>query len=157
MHTTQNTLSVTVRQQMIELLQARLADGIDLMTQAKQAHWNVKGSNFIALHELFDQIHTEMDNHVDLLAERLVSLGGQAHGTARTAAQHSTLPEYPLDITHSNEHIDALSSALAAFGGAVRTAIDTADESGDQGTADIFTEVSRALDKSLWFVESHKV
>ncbi|NJO55552.1 MAG: DNA starvation/stationary phase protection protein Dps [Rhodospirillales bacterium] len=156
MHPTKNDLADNTRSAAITLMQARLADAIDLMTQTKQAHWNVKGANFIALHELFDRIHGEMDDHVDTIAERLVALGGQAYGTVRSAAKHSTLPEYPLDITDGPAHVDALSTALAAFSKSVRVAIDDAAEFGDQDTSDVFTGISRAIDKALWFVESHR-
>lgn len=155
MHPTKNDLSEDVRKEAIDLLQARLADAVDLTTQTKQAHWNVKGANFIALHELFDRIHDDVEAYTDLIAERLVALGGQAHGTAREASRRSTLPEYPVDITSSFDHVDAFSTALAEFGKSVRAAIDVTAELGDQDTSDLFTEVSRGIDKSLWFVEAH--
>ena len=145
-----------IREQVITVLSARLADAVDLTAQAKQAHWNVKGPNFIALHELFDQIYGEMGGHADTIAERLVALGGQAHGTVGSVAEGSSLPEYPLEISAGADHVEALSTALAAFGKSVRAAIDEAAEFGDQDTADVFTEVSRAIDKSLWFVEAHR-
>lgn len=106
-------------------------------------------------HELFDQIYTEAGEHSDLIAERLVALGGQAKGTARATASASSSEEYPLEASDQNDHIEALSSALAVFGGNVRQAIDDASEFGDQDTADLFTEISRAVDKLLWFVEAH--
>lgn len=156
MHETKNTLPASTRVAVAELLQARLADALDLHSQAKQAHWNVKGPTFIALHELFDQVASQSYEWIDLIAERLVQLGGTAQGTVRMAAAHSTLAEYPLGITSGADHVDALSAALAAFGTTVREAIEqTTDD--DQGTADLFTEVSRAVDKLLWFVESHIV
>jgi starvation-inducible DNA-binding protein len=155
MHKTKNDLSETVREKMIELLNSRLADCKDLQTQTKQAHWNVKGPNFIALHELFDKINEDLDEYVDTIAERAVQLGGVAMGTARIVAKHSTLLEYPVNIADGHDHVAALSSALATFGKLARMAIDEADESGDMDTADIFTEVSRGIDKWLWFVEAH--
>lgn len=155
MHKTKNTLPDNTRKSVIALLQDRLYDAIDLTSQAKQAHWNVKGANFIALHELFDQIHGEANGHADLIAERLVALGGQAEGTVRVAAAKSALAEYPLEASAQAEHVDALSSALAKFGQLVRDASDTAGDAGDQDTCDLFTEVSREVDKSLWFVEAH--
>ena len=156
MHETLNDLAGNARTAAVELLQARLFDAIDLTTQTKQAHWNVKGPNFIALHGLFDRIHGEMEDHVDTIAERLVALGGQARGTARSAAAGSTLAEYPLEITAGADHVTALASSLAAFGASARKAIDEAADIGDQDTADVFTGVSRAIDKALWFVEAHK-
>ncbi|RVT81594.1 DNA starvation/stationary phase protection protein Dps [Rhodobacteraceae bacterium CCMM004] len=156
MHPTRNTLPNNTRKVSISLLQNRLHDAIDLTAQAKQAHWNVKGPSFIALHELFDTIHGELDSHADLIAERLVSLGGQAHGTVRAAAAGSSLEEYPLKASTQEDHIAALSSALAKFGESVRIAIDETANCGDQDTSDLFTEISRAIDKSLWFVEAHQ-
>ncbi len=155
MHTTKNDLPESVRTKLVELLDARLADAIDLKTQVKQAHWTVKGPNFIALHELFDKIATDADEYVDSIAERAVQLGGTPHGTARQAAKRTTLSEYPAGITAGKDHVEALSSVLAAFGKLVRTAIDQSDELRDKDTADLFTEVSRGVDKWLWFVEAH--
>jgi starvation-inducible DNA-binding protein len=155
MHKTKIDISKKTREQIVALLQARLSDAIDLKSQAKQAHWNVKGMNFIALHELFDQVATEVEVHIDTIAERITTLGGTAIGTIRVAAQQSTLSEYPHEITDGSSHVDALSSALAEFGKAVRKNIDEADELGDADTADLFTGVSRDIDKSLWFVEAH--
>lgn len=155
MYTTKNTLADNARKASIALLQSQLFNAVDLSSQAKQAHWNVKGSNFLALHDLFDKIHGELNGHADLIAERLVSLGGQAHGTIRAVSTSSSLPEYPLDISAQELHIEALSSALAAFGSSIRQASDTSSDSGDQNTSDLFTEIARAVDKSLWFVEAH--
>lgn len=155
MHNTKIDISKDTREQMIELLNARLADSLDLQSQAKQAHWNVKGMSFIALHELFDQVYEGVVEYTDIIAERVTSLGGTAEGTVRVAAQKSTLDQYPLEISDGRDHVDALSSALAAFGKQVRSDIDEADEAGDMDTADVFTEVSRGIDKLLWFVEAH--
>lgn len=155
MHNTKIDISKETREQMVGLLNSRLADAIDLKSQAKQAHWNVKGIHFIALHELFDQVATQVEAFADLIAERATTLGGTAEGTVRVAAQKSTLDQYPLEITEGRDHVDALSSALADFGKKVRMNIDEADEVGDKDTADIFTEVSRGTDKLLWFVEAH--
>jgi starvation-inducible DNA-binding protein len=155
MFKTKNDLSETIRGKAIELLNARLADAIDLQTQTKQAHWNVKGPDFIALHELFDKINEDVEDYVDELAERVVQLGGVAEGTARMAAKRSALSEYPANTVEGRSHVDALSSALAAFGKLARKGIDQADEIGDLDTADIFTEISRGTDKWLWFVEAH--
>jgi starvation-inducible DNA-binding protein len=155
MFKTKNDLPENVRVKVIELLNARLADCKDLQTQTKQAHWNVKGPNFIGLHELFDKINEEIDEYVDEIAERAVQLGGVAEGTARAVAKRSTLPEYPLNIADGRAHVDALSSALAAFGKVARKAIDESNDFGDLDTADLFTEVSRGIDKWLWFVEAH--
>jgi starvation-inducible DNA-binding protein len=155
MHKTKNDLPEKVRVQMITLLQERLAEALDLGSQAKQAHWNVKGPSFIALHELFDEVYEHVDDHVDMLAERIIQFGGVAEGTIRVAAKRSQLPEYSLTLASGKEHVEALSRSLAYFGETIRKAINQADEIGDKGTADIFTEISRSLDKDLWFVEAH--
>jgi starvation-inducible DNA-binding protein len=155
MFKTKNDLSEGSRVKAIELLNARLADAIDLQTQTKQAHWNVKGPHFIALHELFDKVNEEVEDYVDDLAERAVQLGGVAEGTVRMAAKRSSLSEYPAKTVDGRSHVDALSSALAAFGKSVRKAIDEANDFNDLDTADLFTEISRGIDKWLWFVEAH--
>jgi starvation-inducible DNA-binding protein len=155
LHKTKNGLSQETREQVIGILNARLADASDLKSQAKQAHWNVKGIHFFQLHELFDQVATAVEAHMDLIAERATALGGTAFGTVRAAAQNSTLSEYPLEITDGTAHVDALSTALADFGNIVRKNIDETNDLGDADTADLFTEVSREIDKLLWFVEAH--
>ena len=155
MHNTKIDISKETREQMIGLLNSRLADSLDLKSQAKQAHWNVKGMSFIALHELFDQVATEVEAFTDLIAERVTILGGTAEGTVRVAAEKSTLNQYPMEISEGRDHVDALSTALGDFGKKVRANIAEADEAGDMDTADLFTEVSRGIDKLLWFVEAH--
>jgi starvation-inducible DNA-binding protein len=155
MYPTKNDLPESSRSKLVELLNARLADAIDLQTQCKQAHWNVKGPSFIALHELFDKVNEDVEDYVDTIAERVVQLGGRAEGTARTAAKCSTLSEYAVKSDAGYEHVQALSSALAAFGKLARHAIDQSAGLKDADTADLFTEVSRGVDKWLWFVEAH--
>jgi starvation-inducible DNA-binding protein len=155
MFPTKNDLAEATRIKVIELLNARLADSIDLQTQTKQAHWNVKGPNFIALHELFDKINADVEDYVDLIAERAVQLGGVAHGTARIVAKRSSLSEYPENASDGHSHVEALSTALATFGKSARKAIDQSDDLGDLVTADMFTEIARGVDKWLWFVEAH--
>jgi len=143
------------RGQLVELLNARLADNFDLYSQLKQAHWSVRGSDFIQLHELYDEVAEAILEFVDVIAERATALGGLALGTARMAAEATTLDEYPLDAVAGPQTIEVVADRLAAFGSSVREAIDTATDLGDQDTADLFTEVSRAVDKHLWFVEAH--
>lgn len=155
MHETKNDIGKETREKVIGILNQSLADALDLKSQAKQAHWNVKGPSFIALHELFDRVATEMDTHVDDLAERVTSLGGVAMGTVRLAAERSSLSEYPHEISDGPAHVDALSTAMSDFGRKVRANIDATDELGDKDTADIYTGISRELDKLLWFVEAH--
>src|SRR5262245_53278834 len=134
MHKTKNDLPEKVRIQVIALLQERVAEAIDLVTHAKQAHWNVKGPSFIALHELFDKVYGNAGEYADLIAERILQLGGVVEGTARVVAKQSRLPEYPLTIASGHEHVEALSRSLAWFGSTVRQAIDRSDEIGDKGT-----------------------
>ena len=155
LHETKIDLAKGKREKLITLLNQSLADSIDLVYQAKQAHWNVKGPNFIALHELFDRVATELDTHVDDIAERITSLGGVAMGTVRISAEKSSLAEYPHEISDGTAHVDALSTALSDFGKKARKNIDATDELGDKDTADLYTNVSRNVDKLLWFVEAH--
>jgi starvation-inducible DNA-binding protein len=155
MHATRNDLPEALRAKIVELLNDRLADAIDLHTQLKHAHWNVKGPQFIAYHELFDKLHDEVEEYVDDIAERAVALGGKANGTARLVAARSKIGEFPANATTGREHLEAVAAALASFGKAVRAAIDTADELNEADTADLFTQISRGADKALWFVEAH--
>ncbi len=155
MYTSKVEVPENTRSTVIALLSAHLADATDLATQAKQAHWNVAGPNFIALHELFDQVHGVISGQVDTLAERIVMLGGIAEGTARVAAARSRLAEYPLTAATEQEHVQALSKALSRFATSARKAIDEADEVGDMVTADLFTQIAAEVDKQTWFVSAH--
>lgn len=148
-------LGENARKQMCDLLNARLADALDLAGQCKQAHWNVKGANFSALHELFDVLHANVNVHVDTIAERVLALGGTALGTATIVAEKSSLPAYPVDIRSGRDHADRMSLAFAAFAKNVRAAIDTADEAGDAVAADLFTAVAAQTDKDLWMLDAH--
>ncbi len=151
---TRNDLPEPTRSSVIALLDERLADVIDLQTQMKQAHWNVKGPNFIALHELFDKINEDVEEYVDLIAERAVQLGATVQGTARQVALRTSLADYPA-ARSGREHVEAVASVLASFGKLARAAIDQTDGLGDRDTSDIFTEISRGVDKWLWMVEAH--
>ena len=153
---TKNDLPEASRIEVIELLNRRLADGIDLQTQCKQAHWNVKGPSFIGLHKLFDEINGPVADYVDLLAERIVQLGGVADGTLRSVAGRTSLLDYPTTLSSGAEHVAALSDALAQFGRTVRIGIEEMNELEDAGSADILTEISRGVDQWLWFVEAHQ-
>jgi starvation-inducible DNA-binding protein len=155
MYTTRNDLPARLRGKLEKLLNARLADALDLESASKQAHWNVKGPNFIALHELFDQLHTSVEQHVDTIAERITALGGTAHGTVQAVAGASSLVPYPQHISDGVEHLEALCDRLADFGKKIRAAIQVSDQLGDADTADLFTGVSRDADKYLWFLEAH--
>ena len=155
MHSTLIDLKSNTRKTAIELLNARLADAIDLALLTKQAHWNVKGPQFIAIHEMLDGFRVTLDGHVDTIAERAVQLGGQALGTVQAVAEKTALKPYPVEISRTKDHLAALIERYGAAANAVRKAIDEADEAGDADTADIFTAFSRDLDKSLWFLEAH--
>jgi starvation-inducible DNA-binding protein len=143
------------RKKLIALLNQHLADTFDLYGQAKQAHWNVKGPQFHQLHELFDDLAEQLEGYVDLIAERATALGGTALGTVRMSAAASRLEEYPPDAGGSMQHVEALAVHFAALAATTRRAIEAVEELGDADTADLFTEVSRGLDKSLWFLEAH--
>jgi len=155
MYPTKNDLPESTRKSVVDLCNRRLADAIDLQTQCKYAHWNVKGPNFIALHELFDKVNEDVEDYIDLIAERAVQLGGDAAGTARMVVKRSSLSEYNLSSSRGHDHVRAVASVLAAFGKLARQAIDESNELNDADTADIFTEISRGIDKWLWMVEAH--
>lgn len=152
---TLNDLDTKRREKVVPLLNQHLADTFDLFSQTKQAHWNVKGPQFFALHELFDKLAGQLVDDVDTIAERATALGGAARGTARQSAAASRLPEYPADATTGAQHVEALAARYAALAATTRSAIDAASQLGDADTSDLFTELSRGLDKSLWFLESH--
>lgn len=137
------------------LLNARLADALDLSLAVKQAHWNLKGPTFIAVHELLDMLRDHLDLNTDTLAERVAQLDGVALGTAQAIAKGSELTAYPTDVHKVPDHVKALVDRYAALAKSVREAIDSADDAGDAGTADIFTAFSRDIDKDLWFLKSH--
>jgi len=155
MYDTRNDLSPTTRQSIVALLNGHLADAIDLQLQAKQAHWNIKGPNFVGLHELFDRVASQAGEYADEIAERAVALGGVARGTVQVVSRQSQLGEYPLEVGDWQAHVRAMQNALATFGRGARKAIDDATALNDADTADLFTEVSRGVDKSLWMVEAH--
>jgi starvation-inducible DNA-binding protein len=155
MYPTRIDLPADTRAEVSAILNHALASTIDLKTQVKQAHWNVKGMDFYQLHELFDEMASELEEFVDMIAERVTALGGLALGTARIAVSESILPEYPLDILEGKAHIIALADRYAPYAKLIRGAIDQTDDLRDADTADLFTEVSRAIDKRLWFLEAH--
>ncbi len=154
-HKTANDLQANAKKTAIALLNARVADSIDLALATKQAHWNLKGPRFIAVHEMLDGFRATLDGHVDTMAERVAQLGGTALGTTQDVAKSSKLEPYPTDIYSIEDHLAALISRYAAAANTMRKSIDEADEAGDANTADIFTAASRDLDKSLWFLEAH--
>jgi starvation-inducible DNA-binding protein len=152
---TKNNLNSNAKSVAISLLNARVADCIDLALLTKQAHWNLKGRQFIGVHEMLDGFRTQIDDYVDTMAERVTQLGGTALGTTQTTAAGTGLAPYPTDIHAIMDHIHALIERYGTAANNVRSSIDQADEAGDADTADIFTEVSRGLDKALWFLEAH--
>jgi starvation-inducible DNA-binding protein len=152
---TRNDLGAESRKKAISLLNQHLADTFDLMSQTKFAHWNVKGPNFIALHKLFDELAETLEEHVDEIAERVTALGGVATGTARQAAASSRVAEFPAGVHKGLDVVAALADRFAALGKTVRAAIDESDDFGEKDTADLFTQVSRDLDQSLYFLEAH--
>ena len=141
---------------LVALLNQSLADTLDLAYQTKQAHWNVKGLNFYGLHLLFDKLYEQLSTYVDDFAERAVTMGGQAMGTIRAAASASSLAEYPLDALDSKIHVESLVERYGEYTGRMRKAIKKAEQLGDQDTADLYTSVSRAMDKALWMLRAHQ-
>ncbi len=148
-------LAPDVREKMIALLNQQLADAFDLYSQTKQAHWNVKGAQFYPLHKLFDDLAEELAGYIDMIAERVTALGGVATGTVRMAAAATRLPEYPEDVFDSMATVEVLAERFAHLAASTRQAIDIAADAGDADTSDLMTEVSRGLDKALWFLEAH--
>ncbi|MCD1642850.1 DNA starvation/stationary phase protection protein Dps [Aurantimonas coralicida] len=155
MHKTMNPISENIRGSMVELLQTHLATAVDITYQTKQAHWNVKGMNFIAVHELFDDLHEETEEYVDTIAERLTAIGGQAHGTVQAASENSLLDPYPLDLVKSEDHLKRLTESYAKWSAAIAEGIEEASEAGDPLTEDLLTAIGRGLDKGIYFMESH--
>jgi starvation-inducible DNA-binding protein len=155
MHKTRNDTAGNALKVSLETLQARLADGIDLALAVKQAHWNLKGPQFIAIHLMLDGFRTELDELNDTVAERIMQLGGSARGTIQAVAGETALEAYPLTIFAIADHLAALIDRYALYANAVRDNIGETDDAGDSGTSDIFTEISRAVDKQLWFLEAH--
>lgn len=156
LHKSRNDLKSNTKTTVAALLNARLADAIDLALMTKQAHWNLRGRQFIAVHEMLDGLRAEIDGHVDILAERIVQLGGVALGTTQAVAEGSSLKAYPVDLISVDEHVAALAERYGDLANSTRAAIEASDAAGDAGSADIFTAFSRSLDKSLWFLESHE-
>ncbi|WP_268817468.1 DNA starvation/stationary phase protection protein Dps [Agrobacterium larrymoorei] len=154
-HKTRNDLPSNAKATVIGLLNEALASVIDLALVTKQAHWNLKGPQFIAIHELLDKFRKLLDNHSDTIAERAVQLGGTALGSLQTVSSTSKLKAYPTDIYKIQDHLAELIERYGDVANLIRKSIDEADDAGDANTADIFTAASRDLDKSLWFLEAH--
>jgi starvation-inducible DNA-binding protein len=155
MFTTKIDIPISNRTPLIALLNQHVANLLALYSQTKHAHWNVKGSNFIQLHELFDDLATGVLEHLDDTAERAVQLGGVAFGTVKSASENATLPHYPLEAVDGRAHLEALANSYGVYANLARSAIVEATSFDDMDTADLFTEISRAIDKHLWFLEAH--
>jgi len=155
MYATRIDVSETKRAELIELCNECLADAVDLQLHCKHAHWNVKGPNFIALHQLFDQVNDDVEDYIDLIAERAIQLGGIANSTSHVVATWAHMPENDTHSASERDYVQSLSGALASFGKIARKAIGKSNENGDGVSADIFTEISRGVDKWLWMVEAH--
>ena len=152
---TRNDLDARIRKQMVKLCNQQLADTFDLMSQTKHVHWNIKGPNFIGIHKMLDEFVEGLEDYIDMIAERATALGGPAAGTIRMASESSRLPDYPADITRDLDHVRALADRYAALGKTTRHAISIAESADDQSTMDMFIDVSRDVDKWLWFLEAH--
>ena len=152
---TKNDIAPEARFKTTAILQQRLLESIDLQLQSKQSHWNVKGPQFVSLHKLFDEINGQAAEYTDELAERIVQLGGTAEGAAALVAAKSGLPVIPASVRDGMAHVEALVNLSAEFGARIRKSIDEVAALGDADTADLFTEISRGLDKSLWMLEAH--
>ena len=155
MNTPSIALEGNAKSAVIDILNARLADAIDLSLIIKQAHWNLKGREFIAIHEMLDPMRAAVDVHVDVIAERIAQLDGIALGTSQVVAKATKLDAYPTDIRKIPDHLAALADRFANLANQVREDIDNTDEAGDADAADILTAFSRELDKDLWFIKSH--
>jgi starvation-inducible DNA-binding protein len=152
---TRNDIPSNSRTAVVAMLNARLADAIDLALATKQAHWNLRGPQFIAVHEMLDDFRTELDTHVDTMAERVVQLGGVADGTTQAVAESTSLDAYPRDLVKIEDHLAALADRYGKAAHSVRNGIESADEADDADSADLLTAYSRDLDKYLWMIEAH--
>ncbi len=155
MHTTRISLPDREREEVVALLNKTLASASDLFLQLKHAHWNLKGPEFIALHLMFDDLAEKVEEHVDIIAERITSLGGTALGTSQAIVENTQLRTYPTDIFSAKDHIEHLAHNFAILGEYSRDNIEKAEEFGDIATGDLYIAFTRLLDKSLWFIEAH--
>jgi starvation-inducible DNA-binding protein len=155
MFTTHIDIKEGTRKKVIGLLNQHLADTLVLYSHAKQAHWNVKGSDFYSLHQLFDALAEVVEKYIDTIAERVTALGGTAMGTVSLAADATNIPEYPLDVVDGMQHVEVLIEHFASYAASTREAIDKTEEWDDMATNDLFNEIARDIDKGLWFLEAH--
>ena len=147
-------LSEDARLKIVDLLNARLADGLDLHSQIKVAHWNVKGPQFAALHPLFESFAVALAAFNDEVAERAVTLGGRAYGTARLVAKSSRLPEYPQETTRDLEHVRLLAERFDRYLEGVRETRGVAEKLGDPDGVDLFTRIVTVFEKNAWFLRA---
>lgn len=154
MYRSPSKLPEAARKAIIAALNARLADGLDLHSQIKVAHWNVKGLHFAALHPLFETFAVSLATHNDAIAERAVTLGGHVYGTARHVAKASSLPEYPQDTTRDVEHVKLLADRFEAYLDGVRAAQKLAEGHGDADTVDLLNQVAGEFEKHTWFLRA---
>lgn len=152
---TRTRLAPEVQVEIIEILNQTLATSIDLRMQVKCAHWNVKGMQFYALHQLFDKVAAQLDFFAGLLAERIAALGGVALGTVQIAGMRSQLSPYLNNLSSGSEFVTEIAERMATYAESVRLCIELANGLGEADTADLYTEISRATDKSLWMLEAH--
>ncbi|MEM9756489.1 MAG: DNA starvation/stationary phase protection protein Dps [Pseudomonadota bacterium] len=145
-------LNQDTRAQIIDLLNANLINTISLTLAVKQAHWNLKGKGFIGVHELLDDVADRLRESADTMAERVAILGGHAKGTVEIVADKTTLEAYPLELQDIEKHVSHLKERFMEMGNAIREAAEVAEKAGDEDTADLFTEVSRSVDKDAWFI-----
>jgi starvation-inducible DNA-binding protein len=155
MFTTHIDLKLDTRKKVIGLLNQHLADTLVLYSHSKQAHWNVKGPQFYALHLLFDELAGTLEKFIDMIAERVTALGGTALGTVALAANATTVPEYPLDVVDGMQHVEVLTEHFANYAASTRAGMENTEEWGDMATNDLFNEIAREIDKGLWFLEAH--
>ena len=154
MYTTPSQLSEAARTDLIRTLNARLADGLDLHSQIKVAHWNIRGPQFPSLHPLFEQFATQLATYNDSIAERAVTLGGLAAGTARHVAKASRLSEYPQDTTRDLDHVKLLAERFDVYLAGVREARETAQKLGDEESVGLLTDVITDFEKNSWFLRA---
>jgi starvation-inducible DNA-binding protein len=153
---TKNDIAQATRKKVASLLVQHVADGLDLHSQSKHAHWNVRGPHFLSIHKLLDRVAEAVEEHVDEMAYRAVQLGASVPGTIHAAVEISSLRRYPvMAFADALNHLAAVADTLADFGSKIRASIDATSEAGDADTSDLLTGVSRSVDKLLWMTESH--
>jgi starvation-inducible DNA-binding protein len=154
MYRSPSPLQEPSRIKVAESLNQRLADGLDLHGQIKVAHWNIKGANFAALHPLFETFAVSLANHNDAIAERAVTLGAKAYGTARHVAKTSRIPEYDQEASRDLDHVRLLADRIEAYLKGLREARSVAEKEGDTDTVDLLTGIVSEFEKNAWFLRA---